>query len=93
MAFTLKKEGVKALFFSKLDMRNSIQQDHDIAKLFENFQKVAKVINVNVDELKKRDETFIKTLDNHGKRINELFKITNDLLELFLELRKEDSEK
>ena len=74
-------------------MRNSIQQDHDIAKLFENFQKVAKVINVNVDELKKRDETFIKTLDNHGKRINELFKITNDLLELFLELRKGDSEK
>ena len=74
-------------------MRNSIQQDHDIAKLFENFQKFAKVINVNVDELKKRDETFIKTLNNHGKRINELFKITNDLLELFLELRKEDSEK
>ena len=29
MAFTLK-EGVKALFFSKLDMRNSIQQDHDM---------------------------------------------------------------
>ena len=55
------------------DTRNSIQQDHDIAKLFENFQKVAKVINVNVDELKKRDETFIKILDNHGKRINELF--------------------
>ena len=74
-------------------MRNSIQQDHDIAKLFENFQKVAKVINVNVDELKKRDETFIKTLDNHGKLINDLFKITNDLVELFLELRNEDSEK
>ena len=74
-------------------MRNSIQQDHDIAKLFENFQKVAKVINVNVDELKKRDETFIKILDNHGKRINELFKITDDLVELFLELRKGDSEK
>ena len=74
-------------------MRNSIQQDHDIAKLFENFQKVAKVINVNVDELKKRDETFIKILDNHGKRINKLFKITNDLVELFLELRKGDSEK
>lgn len=74
-------------------MRNSIQQDHDIAKLFKNFQKVAKVINVNVDELKKRDETFIKTLDNYDKRINELFKITNDLVELFLELRKEYSEK
>ena len=74
-------------------MRNSIQQDHDIAKLFENFQKVTKVMNVNIDELKKRDETFIKTLDNHGRRINELFKLTNDLLELFLELRKEDSEK
>tara|TARA_B100000963_G_C22505628_1_gene615873 strand:+ start:383 stop:607 length:225 start_codon:yes stop_codon:yes gene_type:complete len=74
-------------------MRNSIQQDQDIAKLFENFQKVAKIINVNVDELKKRDETFIKILDNHGKHINELFEITNDLVELFLELRKEDSEK
>ena len=74
-------------------MKNSIQQDHAIAKLFENFQKVAKVINANIDELKKRDETFIKTLDNYDKRINELFKITNDLVELFLELRKEDSEK
>tara|TARA_B100000614_G_C14515919_1_gene480519 strand:+ start:391 stop:615 length:225 start_codon:yes stop_codon:yes gene_type:complete len=74
-------------------MRNSIQQDQDIAKLFENFQKVAKIINVNVDELKKRDETFIKILDNHGKHINELFEITNDLVELFLELRKEDIEK
>ena len=34
-------------------MKNSVQQDHDIAKLFENFQKVAKVINANIDELKK----------------------------------------
>ena len=69
------------------------QHEDDIAKLFENFQKLAKVINANRDELEKRDEIFTKALDNHGKRINELFEIINDLLKLFLELRREGSEK
>ena len=70
-----------------------VVMEDDIAKLFENFHKLAKVINANRDELEKRDEIFTKALDNHGKSINQLFEIINDLLELFLELRREGSEK